>query len=305
MQYYKDFFYNFFNLFGLYEIAIMGFFFIIFFIFFLLGLLLAGRKILPHLMFFLATAVFIFAPIGLQMSMQKFLYTTEAHITESKRLLYIDAFFLQGQITNVGFSPFSVCEASVSVLRDGILRFLNPVFPLEKYSKTIKMPLKPGESAEFSVVLDNFSTQLPFEYRVDIDCHNVSGLIKSAFEEDSHTNEDVEQELKHTPSDTQESTNTKEQDEENIKDEQSNQENAPQFSVDSNEASSNTSDTQELPAQNQIMPLLQDNASPNTQSEIKENVPQPNANEMQNQNNNEVPAQSNTQTNSQNSTQPN
>lgn len=306
MQYYKDLIYNFFNLFGVYEIALMGFLFIIFLIFFLLGLLLAGRKVFPQLMFFFATAIFIFAPIALQMVMQRFLYTTEVNITESKRLAYIDAFFLQGRITNVGFSPFSVCEASVSVLREGILEFLNPIFPLERYSKTINMPLKPKESGEFSVVFDEFSTQLPFKYRIDIDCHNISGLIKFGLQENSHTDEVSTEELpKHQSNDKQElgeDSDKKQSQDEQIQ-QNSNRDNEP-----SDEVIDDKDNTQlrDLPTQNQTPNTPQDNLNQDThsQSESKGNDLQNDINKATNPNDDKTSDETNAPIN-QNATQQN
>ena len=304
MQYYKDLIFNFFNLFGIYEIALMGFLFIIFLIFFLLGLLLAGRKIVPQLMFFFTTAIFISAPFALQMAMQRFLYTIEVNITESKRLAYIDAFFLQGSITNVGFAPFSVCESSVSVLREGILAFFNPIFPAEKYSKTIKMPLKPGESGEFSVVLDDFSAQLPFKYSINIDCHNVSGLIKFGLDKDSLVDEGLTEELlTHKPNDEQESAIDSNDRQNEIKeselDKQPSQENEP-----NDTAINNTDDTKPQDLQNQETPTPQDVSNSSIQSQSESKDDELKSSNLDTNTTKDI-SESNTQTNTQNPAQEN
>ncbi len=178
MQQYKELMINFFNLFAISEIALMWSLFILFLLFFLLGLLLRGRRFFPKFFFFLSFLVFVSGPFVLKYCMQNLFYTLEVDITKSKRLEYIDVFLLEAKLTNRGFMPINICEVSVDTQREDWLKFLNPIYPKKSYKKTLFMHLEPQQSQNLNVLFNDFIQQLPFEYRVQIDCYLGNGLRK-------------------------------------------------------------------------------------------------------------------------------
>ncbi|WP_394968180.1 DUF2393 family protein [uncultured Helicobacter sp.] len=178
MQDYITLIQDFFDTFAFYEIGLMGALFIIFVLFFMLGLLLRGRRFISKFFFFLSFILFVGAPFLLQFCMQHFLYKTDIHILQSKRLEYINAFFIQAKVTNTGFAPFITCEVSVDILHDGFLKPLSRVYPKKHYKQTIPLQLQPNQSDEFQLIFDNFTPTPPFDYTLYIDCHNSNGLNK-------------------------------------------------------------------------------------------------------------------------------
>lgn len=178
MQDYIALIQNFFDTFAFFEIGFMGALFVVFVLFFMLGLLLRGRRFISKFFFFLSAMLFVAAPFGLQFCMQHLLYTTQIEVIQSKRLEYIDSFFVQAKVTNIGFVPFSLCEVSVDIPHDGILKPLSTIYPKHHYKQIIPMHLAPGESQEFQLIFNDFTPTLPFEYTLYIDCHNSNGLHK-------------------------------------------------------------------------------------------------------------------------------
>ncbi|WP_394953847.1 DUF2393 family protein [uncultured Helicobacter sp.] len=178
MQDYVALIQNFFDTFAFYEIGIMSALFVVFILFFMLGLLLRGRRFSSKLFFFLSIVLFIGAPFLLQFCMQHLLYKTDVEVLQSKRLEYIDSFFVQANVSNVGFAPFSLCEVSVDILHDGILKFLSPIYPKHHYKQIVPLHLKPSQSQEIQLIFNNFTPKLPFEYTLYIDCHSSNGLHK-------------------------------------------------------------------------------------------------------------------------------
>lgn len=178
MQDYKILIQNFFDTFAFYEIALMSALFVVFLLFFMLGLLLRGRKFFPKFFFFLSVVLFIGTPFLLQFCMQRVLYKTDVEVLQSKRLEYIDSFFVQANIKNIGFAPFSLCEVSVDILHDGLLKPLSAIYPKHHYTQTIPLILTPGQSQEFQLIFNDFTPTLPFDYALYIDCHNSNGLHK-------------------------------------------------------------------------------------------------------------------------------
>ncbi|WP_395001889.1 DUF2393 family protein [uncultured Helicobacter sp.] len=169
---------NFFDTFAFYEIAIMSMLFVVFILFFMLGLLLRGRRFSSKFFFFLSIVLFISAPFILQFCMQQLLYKSDIEVLQSKRLEYTNAFFVQANVTNIGFAPFSLCEVSVDILHDGFLKPLSGIYPKRHYKQIIPLALSPGQSQEFQLIFDNFTPTLPFDYTLHIDCHSSNGLNK-------------------------------------------------------------------------------------------------------------------------------
>ncbi|PAF43281.1 DUF2393 family protein [Helicobacter sp. 11S02629-2] len=148
--------------------------------FVLLALLVFKYKTLSILSFILGIVIILLIPFAMRYFMQERLYKIETSISKDTVLRYVNTYYLDANVTNVGMADISYCEVGVHILRSSSTKFgaykgkvLDFFRPLAVFKDRFNMDLKVGKSENISLQLNNFKYR-DFPREVYIQCHGVN-----------------------------------------------------------------------------------------------------------------------------------
>ncbi len=134
---------------SIFDFLVFGILIIFNIIIFLCGLILSGIK--KILLFFLSFILFLSLPFLNIYIVDNYINKVNFEVTNSKKLVYSNSFFISGKITNEGKQDLSKCN---------LYLYINNLYPLQKPEFLINLEnidLNRGSIIEFEKFIDNFN----------------------------------------------------------------------------------------------------------------------------------------------------
>lgn len=134
---------------SIFDFLVFGILIIFNIIIFLCGLILSGIK--KILLFFLSFLLFLSLPFLNIYIVDNYINKVNFEVTNAKKLVYSNSFFISGKITNEGKQDLSKCN---------LYLYINNLYPLQKPEFLINLEnidLNRGGNIEFDKIIDNFN----------------------------------------------------------------------------------------------------------------------------------------------------
>lgn len=134
---------------SIFDFIVFGILIIFNIIIFLCGLILSGIK--KILLFFLSFILFLSLPFLNIYIVDNYINKVNFEVTNAKKLVYSNSFFISGKITNEGKQDLSKCN---------LYLYINNLYPLQKPEFLINLEnidLNRGGNIEFDKIIDNFN----------------------------------------------------------------------------------------------------------------------------------------------------
>lgn len=134
---------------SIFDFIVFGILIIFNIIIFLCGLILSGIK--KILLFFLSFILFLSLPFLNIYIVDNYINKVNFEVTNAKKLVYSNSFFISGKITNEGKQDLSKCN---------LYLYINNLYPLQKPEFLINLEnidLNRGSIIEFERFIDNFN----------------------------------------------------------------------------------------------------------------------------------------------------
>ena len=134
---------------SIFDFLVFGILIIFNIIIFLCGLILSGIK--KILLFFLSFILFLSLPFLNIYIVDNYINKVNFEVTNAKKLVYSNSFFISGKITNEGKQDLSKCN---------LYLYINNLYPLQKPEFLINLEnidLNRGSIIEFERFIDNFN----------------------------------------------------------------------------------------------------------------------------------------------------
>ena len=134
---------------SIFDFRVFGILIIFNIIIFLCGLILSGIK--KILLFFLSFLLFLSLPFLNIYIVDNYINKVNFEVTNAKKLVYSNSFFISGKITNEGKQDLSKCN---------LYLYINNLYPLQKPEFLINLEnidLNRGSNIEFDKIIDNFN----------------------------------------------------------------------------------------------------------------------------------------------------
>ena len=134
---------------SIFDFLVFGILIIFNIIIFLCGLILSGIK--KILLFFLSFILFLSLPFLNIYIVDNYINKVNFEVTNAKKLVYSNSFFISGKITNEGKQDLSKCN---------LYLYINNLYPLQKPEFLINLEnidLNRGSIIEFEKFIDSFN----------------------------------------------------------------------------------------------------------------------------------------------------
>lgn len=134
---------------SIFDFLVFGILIIFNIIIFLCGLILSSIK--KILLFFLSFILFLSLPFLNIYIVDNYINKVNFEVTNAKKLVYSNSFFISGKITNEGKQDLSKCN---------LYLYINNLYPLQKPEFLINLEnidLNRGGNIEFDKIIDNFN----------------------------------------------------------------------------------------------------------------------------------------------------
>lgn len=134
---------------SIFDFLVFGVLIVFNIIVFLCGLILSGIK--KILLFFLSFVLFLSLPFLNIYIVDNYINKVNFEVTNAKKLVYSNSFFISGKITNEGKQDLSKCN---------LYLYINNLYPLQKPEFLINLEnidLNRGSIIEFEKFIDNFN----------------------------------------------------------------------------------------------------------------------------------------------------
>lgn len=134
---------------SIFDFIVFGILIIFNIIIFLCGLILSGIK--KILLFFLSFVLFLSLPFLNIYIVDNYINKVNFEVTNAKKLVYSNSFFISGKITNEGKQDLSKCN---------LYLYINNLYPLQKPEFLINLEnidLNRGSIIEFEKFIDSFN----------------------------------------------------------------------------------------------------------------------------------------------------
>lgn len=134
---------------SIFDFIVFGILIIFNIIIFLCGLILSGIK--KILLFFLSFILFLSLPFLNIYIVDNYINKVNFEVTNAKKLVYSNSFFISGKITNEGKQDLSKCN---------LYLYINNLYPLQKPEFLINLEnidLNRGSIIEFEKFIDSFN----------------------------------------------------------------------------------------------------------------------------------------------------
>lgn len=134
---------------SIFDFLVFGILIIFNIIIFLCGLILSSIK--KILLFFLSFILFLSLPFLNIYIVDNYINKVNFEVTNAKKLVYSNSFFISGKITNEGKQDLSKCN---------LYLYINNLYPLQKPEFLINLEnidLNRGSIIEFEKFIDNFN----------------------------------------------------------------------------------------------------------------------------------------------------
>lgn len=134
---------------SIFDFIVFGILIIFNIIIFLCGLILSSIK--KILLFFLSFVLFLSLPFLNIYIVDNYINKVNFEVTNAKKLVYSNSFFISGKITNEGKQDLSKCN---------LYLYINNLYPLQKPEFLINLEnidLNRGSIIEFEKFIDNFN----------------------------------------------------------------------------------------------------------------------------------------------------
>lgn len=134
---------------SIFDFLVFGVLIVFNIIVFLCGLILSGIK--KILLFFLSFVLFLSLPFLNIYIVDNYINKVNFEVTNAKKLVYSNSFFISGKITNEGKQDLSKCN---------LYLYINNLYPLQKPEFLINLEnidLNRGSIIEFEKFIDSFN----------------------------------------------------------------------------------------------------------------------------------------------------
>ena len=158
---------------SVYDYVYFGSIFILFLLFIILTLLLREKITLAMLMLLIALVDISLGPTLGYSYFHSTLYKNQITIKKAKKLTFVQAVVIEGELTNKSKFYFKECKIEASILKDTHNKYKNLIFklkPIKTDILTIK-DIPQGKSVSFKFLIE------PFKYKKDFNV-SVSGVCK-------------------------------------------------------------------------------------------------------------------------------
>lgn len=133
----------------IYDFMIFAFIFIIFIIIFLLGIL--SKRWIKIILLSISFILFISLPFLTIFIMHNYINKVDFKLDNAKKLVYVNAFFIDGEIINKGKKDIKQCNINIYINKNHL--FQNPEYKIVFQD----LKLKKNETFKFDKMIDNFS----------------------------------------------------------------------------------------------------------------------------------------------------
>lgn len=147
--------------------------FILFILFFMIAIVVRKRIAAFLFFLFMALAVPFATPFGIKYTMNNYIKTTKISITTNKRLKFVDAILLEGNITNTGMMHYKKCQVRVKYSLKGaneLKTMVNSLKPFRVEKIMVEEPIAIGGSASFKMLVENFPRESGYNDTVVAEC---------------------------------------------------------------------------------------------------------------------------------------
>lgn len=144
------------NYFSLPDYLVLSCIFLVILLFFLLSVALRFNAVIATLTFLISGGLFFSSPFLYQVIMESYLKQIDLTLLHNEQLHYDDAYFIEGQFTNVGLLDFKGCVLSVNFIPAGIKKYKRIKYKIKPkfiHIENYKIPLKKLESMEFKLIV--------------------------------------------------------------------------------------------------------------------------------------------------------
>ncbi|NPA66164.1 MAG: DUF2393 domain-containing protein [Epsilonproteobacteria bacterium] len=154
--------------FTVYDYIYFGSVFILFILFIVLTLLLREKITLALFMLLIALLDITLGPTLGYNYFHSTLYKNEITITKAKKLTFVKAVIIEGNLKNTSKFNFKECKIEASILRDTHNKYKNLILKLKpiKTDILIVKDIPKGKSTEFKFLIEPFNYQKDFNVSV-------------------------------------------------------------------------------------------------------------------------------------------
>ncbi len=144
------------NYFSLPDYLVLSCIFLVILLFFLLSVALRFNAVIATLTFVISGILLFASPFIYQTIMESYLKQIDLTLFHNEQLHYDDAYFIEGQFTNVGLLDFRGCVLSVNFIPTGLKKIKQLKYKIKPkfiHIENYKTPLKKLESMEFKLII--------------------------------------------------------------------------------------------------------------------------------------------------------
>ncbi len=147
--------------------------FIVFIFFFMFAVVVRKKILLFIFVMFLALLTPFLTPFAIKYVMNEYVKKSKLEITLNKRLKFVDAIMIEGNITNVGIMPYKKCQVEAKYWVKGsniITEYANRFKPYKIEKRIFSKFLDTNESFEFEILVENFKLKDGYSYLYSAEC---------------------------------------------------------------------------------------------------------------------------------------
>jgi hypothetical protein len=156
----------------LYDYILFGASFVLFLLFIILAIVL--RKHLKSALFcvLLSFAILLLGPTVGYIEMHKFLYKNSVKLTEYKKLEFVEALLVKGELKNESKFHFKECKITALVSKKSNNKYKDMLLKLKPFKKMsiVERDIVQGQTRAFKIIVEPFHYKKEFNLSVEASC---------------------------------------------------------------------------------------------------------------------------------------
>ncbi|MFT7860954.1 MAG: DUF2393 domain-containing protein [Sulfurimonas sp.] len=138
----------------------------------ILALVLRERLKTAIVLVLLAFSIIVVGPTYGYVKLHQYIFKNKVEILSQKKLNFVEAVVLKGEITNISKRDFSECKITASAYKLTSNKFKNYIYELKPFQKMsiVRGELLKGETKEFKMILEPFHYEKNYNISLEANC---------------------------------------------------------------------------------------------------------------------------------------
>lgn len=156
----------------MYDYILFATVFVLFILFIIIGILLRKKLFLAVVFIFLAFGVLLAGPTVGYIKMHEYLFKNTTTLITQKRLVFVPAVVVKGELTNNSKRDFKSCRVTASAYRfskNALKIYLYKLKPFKKMS-IIKYNILKGQTVDFKIIVEPFTYKRDYNISLGANC---------------------------------------------------------------------------------------------------------------------------------------